>query len=206
MENERRIDSAAKFDKLKWVVFGIIAFYFLTLFMPLVQYVFSNDDEVIKLYWYTIASSSSATMIGLLGNESMSFNLLVPILATVFLFMKSERNKKILFFTAASLFILKTIFFLVSVSNFYSKDSYSGYNCSMAYGYFVMWMAIVAFTVVAIYLFIVHIKSKKEDKQKSIIDIMKQRLALLDSMKASGILTEEEYDAKRAELIHELKL
>lgn len=210
MDNERKIDRASKFDKLKWLVLGIIVFYLLTLFVPLVYKIYypgTEKEDIYILYWYTFASSSESTERALVGNESLSFNLLVPILTAVFLFLKSEK-KKILFFTTASLFILKTILFLVSVNNLFARLNtlvYS-YTYYLVYGYYLMWIAVCAFAIATIYLFIVHIKSKKEEKQKSIIDIMKDRLALLDGMKAGGILTEEEYDAKRAELIHELKL
>lgn len=195
----------------KWIILGITLAHLVSYFMPIYESVYqssSRDPETNLIYLY--GSGSSPLII-------VNFtNLLIPIVALVFLFA-NFKNSKLFFYGFSATYILNCIFTTLNLSNAINNNTSSYYEYSFQYGYyiFIVTMVFLALAIIGAfvtYLILEHKEFEPEAEQKeqahhdSKIDILRKRVELLGDLKNQGILTECEYDEKRAEIIKELKI
>ena len=195
----------------KWIILGIALAHLISYFMPIYESVYKgsySDPETTLVYLYGSGASSYIIV---------SFtNLLIPIVSFVFLFA-NFKNSKLFFYGFSFTYIINCIFTILNLSKSINNNTSSYYEYSFQYGYyiFIVTMVLLALTIMGefvIYLILKHkeLEPKAEQKeqihQDSKIDILRKRIELLDDLKNQGILTESEYDEKRAEIIKELKV
>ena len=193
----------------RWIILGIFVAHILTYFMPIYESIYTSsysDPETTLYYMY---------MSGPYFIVNLS-SLLIPIVAIVFLFA-NFKNSKLFFFGFSATYLLNCIFTILSLSKITSDNSNSYYEYSLKYGYYLYIVTMALLAVVIISAFIIYLVRKSQDKKEepeqshqsphdSKIDNLRKRIDLLDDLKNQGILTENEYEEKRADIIKELKV
>ena len=97
------------------------------------------------------------------------------------------------------------------------ENTNSNYEYSFEYGYYLYlftWVLLALAVIGALVIYLImknkELKSETDQTQQvsqsSKIDILRKRIELLDDLKTQGILTEREYEEKRADIIKELKV
>lgn len=142
--------------------------------------------------------------------------MLVPVFAAIFLFTEFKSSK--LFSCGFSLaYIITNIYSFVLIGRAV-KESGGSYTYTLLYGYYLMLIETVLLLGVVIAALVLYILCKVKEKNTvsateeqavtnlSQTDTFKQRIELLNGLKDSGLLTEEEYGQKRSEIISELKV
>ena len=196
----------------KWIILGIALAHLISFFMPIYESVYKgstySDPETTLIYLY--GSGSSSYLI-------VSFtNLLIPIVALVFLFA-NFKNIKLFFYGFSFTYIINCIFTTLNLSKSINDNTSNYYEYSFQYGYYIFIITMVLWALAIIGAFVIYLISKHKNleseaeqnqqvHQDSKIDILRKRIELLDDLKNQGILTESEYDEKRAEIIKELKV
>ena len=191
----------------KWIILGVAIAHLMTYFMPIYKNTYTYSDPVTTLvYMY---STSSYVLV----NFS---SLLIPIVTIVFLF-SNFKNSKLFFFGFSATYIINCIFTTLSLSKLINDNTSSYNDYSFVYGYyfFIVTMVLLALVIIGsfvIYVILKHkeLKSESEQKQQvpqeSKIDILRKRIEVLDDLKNQELLTESEYEEKRAEIIKELRI
>ena len=191
----------------KWIILGVAIAHLMTYFMPIYKNTYTYSDPVTTLvYMY---STSSYVLV----NFS---SLLIPIVTIVFLFV-NFKNSKLFFFGFSATYIINCIFTTLSLSKLINDNTSSYNDYSFVYGYyfFIVTMVLLALVIIGsfvIYVILKHkeLKSESEQKQQvpqeSKIDILRKRIEVLDDLKNQELLTESEYEEKRAEIIKELRI
>ncbi len=183
----------------------------LTYIMPVFG---SNDGSNKELYYMHHVSYNMYQFF-----SSISY-FLIPLMAIAFLFAKMKNNKPI-FFGLSSTYIALDIFFLIYLTQSIS-DKLDKYDYK--YGYYINIFALMLLVASIAALLITHLIAKSyendnieptdsdlssQDTQSSRffeIANLQKRLETLNDLKSQGILTKSEYEAKRSEIIKDLKI
>lgn len=210
------METLKKIDKIfNWLILGLVIVHLIAYFMPIYESVYSssynNTVETDIIYLYT---NNSSVLLSYYIASSAS--LLFPILAIVFLFARFKTSK-LFFFGFSTTYITNCIFIVLNLSKAIKSNTSSNYAYSYQYGYyfFIVTMVLLSLAIIGalvLYLILKHKELKLESEQvqqvsqDSKIDILRKRIDVLDDLKNQGILTESEYDEKRADIIKELKI
>lgn len=137
-------------------------------------------------------------------------------MAIVFLFA-NFKSSRLLFFGLSTTYIINCVFTIISLSKSIKNNASSNYEYTFQFGYYLFIITIVLLTLAIIGAFVIYLILKRKELkteseqvqqayQNSKIDILRKRIEVLDELKNQGILTDSEYDEKRAEIIKELKI
>lgn len=200
---------------LKIVLIVFIALNIITYFMPFYRQIYessySQDNSTTKVYLYSGYLSVS---------PFTSLTLIIPIMAIVFLLTNFKSSKGIAFGLTASQ-IMTNIVFLLSISNLLDNNSNINYTYKPLYGYNVCIAFTILLSLALVATITVFIVSKQISKRQQLmqlnnentsdnvlspIDIFKKRIKTLEELKQIGVLTENEYEQKRNEIVQEFKI
>ena len=197
----------------KWIVLGMAIVHFVTYFMPIFKSVYTYRDtpETEIFYFYTNSSS-----LYLSYYFASATSLLLPIIAIVFLFA-NFKSSRLLFFGFSTTYIINCVFTIISLSKSIKNNTNRNYEYSFQFGYYLFIITMVLLTLAIIGAFVIYLILKRKElkieseqvqpvSQDLKINILRKRIELLDDLKTQGILTESEYEEKRADIIKELKI
>ncbi|MDE5942801.1 MAG: hypothetical protein K2H30_01165, partial [Clostridia bacterium] len=126
------------YSVFKWIILGIAIANLLSYFMPTFESIY-RDGEPELVYLYGSGSSYIA----------VSFtNLIIPIIAIVFLFAKFK-NSKLFFFGFSATYIFNSIFIILSLSKAISNNSSDYYEYNFKYGYYI-YIVTIALLAIAV--------------------------------------------------------
>lgn len=210
------METINKTDKvLKWIILGLFIAHILTFLMPIFECVYKNSygntTETTLYYFYTTFSSLHLSNLFVYATS-----LILPITALVFLFA-NFKNSKLFFFGFSVTYLIECIFTIMSLSKSIKNNTSSNYEYTLKYGYHLFTFTVVLLCLTIGVSFIIYLISKNKDSKpepiqvqqtsdNSQIDTLRKRIDLLDELKEQGILTEREYEQKRAEIIREIKI
>ncbi|MCH5166060.1 MAG: SHOCT domain-containing protein [Clostridiales bacterium] len=205
-----------KIEKIfNWIVLGLAIMHLISYFMPIYKSVYTssydNTVETKVIYFYT--SNASFYISYYIVN---SISLLLPITAIIFLFT-SFKNSKLFFLGLSSTYIANCIFVLLDLSKAIDNNTNTNNVYIYQYGYYFFIVTMVLFALAIIGVFVIHLFLKHKNlatvseqtqqvTQDEKIDVIRKRIEVLDDLKTQGILTESEYEEKRAIIIKELKI
>lgn len=204
------MEKQKKLEKIfKWIVFSIIIANILVYFLPIYQeiYMFGSQKQTSKYYLYE-------------GRYSVSYISIISILALALIavFMFAEiKNKEYFALAFGSAYFLPDLFTLLTIRKAV-KDTDSSYKYSYCYGYYLFWIVSLLLILSVICWFVIKLLLKRKqanqetketeelNEELTELDIVKRRLDTLNELKEEGVLTEEEYNQKRANIINDLKV
>ncbi len=193
---------------LKWIILGLSLACILSLFLPVYQLSSRYSTSVEKYYWYQIAQHNYSFIY--LGG--MVTVVLLNMVALSFLF-GGFKNSRLFFFGFSGAFSLNSIFSILQIKSIINNETGSSSTIEFSYGYYIFVVLTALLIIAMICYFVCYLILKSTDKKaaaktdvKDVADELKQRVALLNDMKSNGILTEEEYELKRSELIQNLRI
>lgn len=182
-----------KKNKLKILPVIFAALTVISLFLPTL-FKSKYDGEIELTYAYDIAIKSLFTGYGI-----GILNVLLPILATVFLFMKSEKSDYI----AYGLFGADSIYNFL-ICQWICAMVKEGGGDELYIGFYLFLLSSIAVAISVIILIMANCKKsgKRSDKKKKDDEFM-DKLKKLEAFRMDGLLSEEEYKKKREELFAE---
>ncbi|MDE7328695.1 MAG: hypothetical protein K2N57_03000 [Clostridia bacterium] len=194
MEKIQKVDSC-----LKWIALILALMCILVCFAPAYGRESSSfDNKDVEYYFY----DHNFPAVNL-------FTIVILILAVTLLF-STLKNGKIFFIGLSFTYFLYNIFTLVTLSNTIEASTSTSYKYKFLSGYYLLiifmalYMAVVIayFVMAIIQRFLENQKGNKNDNVKS----LQNKIETISYLKEQGILSEEEYQEKRAKIVENLKI
>ena len=200
----------------KYVILGLVVISLLTLFLPIYEQTYTSTyeetTETTTFYFYGSSYFTYTTTITV-----MLYALLVPILSIVFLFMNFKKSR-LLSYGLISVYVLDNIFSLLLIKNMIADNTNERYTYTLKYGYSIFVAELVLLCAVVITSLVLYLIDSLCDKKARLrennqdlsnptqIDLLKSRIETLNELKDSGIITEEEYEQKRSEIVKNIRI
>ncbi|MDE5549358.1 MAG: SHOCT domain-containing protein [Clostridia bacterium] len=199
---------------LKWIIFALLIISLITMFFPIYQSKYtststgSNSATTTNKTTYEYGYSSFVTSI---WNVYNVFTVLLTVLAIVFLFAEFK-SSKIFSFGLIATNVINNFFSIMTISRYVNESSSNTTQYSLSYGYDLMLVETIILTLAVILAIIFYaieksLESKGDKKTEDYsLDDLKERLNFLAELRDSEVITESEYEQKRAEIVKQIKV
>jgi len=191
----------------KWIIFGLFVLYFILYFIPMFHI---DYDKYYLMYSGGIGRGYNFISVG---------TILFPIFVLIFLFARFK-NSKLFFFGMSAIVLFDFIVILKTIMEVVKASKYNGFEP----GFYVLFMTIVlmfiAIAAMAVLYIIGRINEFRENKslepesvenaqaegQTNDVPALINKLNVLNDLLKGGVINEDEYNEKRAEIVNNFKL